>query len=94
MLFNESVSENTDMMVDLGVSGGYAYLDLLGDGSHSGITNDGKVHIKLFPYQSCIIIFCGMTDLPEKKEWEEVTISGSQFEIDIADSENLSAFRH
>ena len=94
MLFNESVSENTDMMVDLGVSGGYAYLDLLGDGSHSGITNDGKVHIKLFPYQSCIITFCGMTDLPEKKEWEEVTISGSQFEIDIADSENLSAFRH
>ncbi len=94
MLFNESVSVKTDAMINLGVSGEYAYLDLLGDGSHSAKTEDGRIHIELLPCQSCVIDFCGKTDLPAKTVWKEIGAPDRGYEIAVADSENLSEFRH
>ena len=93
MLFNESVSEMTDAVVSFGVSGKYTYLDLLGDGSYSGETADGRVRIELLPYQSCIIDFCEGADLPIKTEWEEFGTLDGEYGISIADSENLTDFK-
>ncbi len=93
MLFNESPAERAATTVRLPARGPFARLRLLEDFAASGVAADGAVAIDLLPGQSEILVFGGDAGLsPAPRHGEPVEIRPT-FEISVADSDDLSAFR-
>lgn len=86
MFFNESVSDTVECDVSLSVASDMenaVMLDLLNDDSGVIPAADGRIHVKLTPYQSAIAVFGG-TDiaLHEKKEWRKICDADISFRIE------------
>ena len=101
MFFNESPNLRAATTVRLPARGDFARLRLLEDFAASDSTSDGAVAIDLVPGQSEILVF---GDTPEAlRNANSISTFGirpstldfgpSTFEIDVADSDDLSSFR-
>jgi hypothetical protein len=98
MFFNEDSVNTAKAQVTLPVSGAFARLRLLENGIYGDSTSDGIIGIDLLPGQSEILVF--------GKDTEEVGVSGFSalgtpvketvltptYKIELADSEDLTAF--
>ena len=88
MLFWEEIGEPCDCVVELPCDGAFLRIDLMGEKVTRGEAVEGKVHVSLTPYQSCLI---GFDDFSEKysagagaeDRWEEVTIPDLLWEIGL-----------
>ncbi len=94
MFFNESPDKCAATMVRLPTSGAFARLRLLEDFADSDFTSDGAVAIDLLPGQSEILVFGGDAGLAPARRYGEPRVLHPFFTIDVADSEDLSSFRH
>ncbi len=93
MLFNESPTLLAATTVRLPARGPFARLRLLEAVAASDSTSEGAVAIDLLPGQSEILVFGGDAGLPPAPLYGEPVEIHPTFEIDVAESEDLSAFR-
>jgi len=100
MFSNESVSDyaECDAVLTSVKDCGGVMLDLLNDDIGIVSAKDGKIHIKLSPYQSCIAVFdksAENTDLPQKQEWKEIAdISADiSFRIETAEYNTVGEYK-
>ena len=92
MFFNEDMS-HIDTKVKLSCSGKYVRMDLANELFYGGNTDDGEIELSLDPAQSIFIIFghdCGFDAEPSTAE--EIILE-SDYELSLADCEDLSDFR-
>jgi len=93
MFANEDYSKTVDTEVILPCSGEYARLDILTDIFTSGVASDGKLSLKLLPNQSQIVVFGDKAGLGEEIIFTDIVKLSPNFELEIAESENLSDYK-
>lgn len=93
MFFHESPTLRATTTARLPVCGTFARLRLLEDFAAPDATADGAVAIDLLPGQSEILVFGGDAGLAPAPRYGEPVEIRPVFTIDVADSDNLSAFR-
>ena len=93
MFFNESPTLRATTTARLPACGTFARLRLLEDFAASDATADGAVAIDLLPGQSEVLVFGGDAGLAPAPRYGEPVEIRPVFTIDVADSDNLSAFR-
>ena len=93
MFFNEDNAHTARVTVTLPVSGDFARLFLLEDAAYANTTADGKIAVELLPGQSEILVFGGeAADLPLWHAPTKRTPLAPTYQIELADSEDLTAF--
>ena len=93
MFFNEDSVNTAKATVALPVRGKFARLRMIEDSAWADETEDGNVTIELLPAQSEILIFGSDTaDLPVCIKPKNMTALAPVYHIELADSEDLSAF--
>lgn len=96
MFFNEDSINAAKTTVTLPVQGDFVRLRLIEDTVLANTATDGKITLELLPGQSEILVFCDLTeqlaDLPRIGVPVGVRELAPTFEIELADSENLTAF--
>lgn len=93
MMVNEYANRTVDCFVRLPVRGSYLYEDILGGREARLSAPDGRVHLRLAPGESCILIFDG-EDEPETvlREYSEGKKADPVYRVETADCESLDAF--
>lgn len=97
MFFNESVVETADAYIKSNLRGDYLIVDLLNGVIQRGSTEDGGFTVKLEPYQSVIYVFGSydkeyISQFSIPKELGEIEEINSEYEIWLADKENIENF--
>ena len=98
MLFNEDSVNTAKATVTLPVSGQFVRLRLIENGIFADATEDGKVAVELLPGQSEILVFgsdtaaCGHPAMRVLSDPVKVTVLNPTYSIELADSEDLTAF--
>ncbi|MBQ4113456.1 MAG: hypothetical protein IJD38_11725 [Clostridia bacterium] len=97
MLFNEDSVNTAKATLTLPVSGRFIRLRLIENGIYADITDDGKVAVELLPGQSEILVFGSAADemwqeMPALSEPVKVTELHPTYTVELADSEDLTAF--
>ncbi len=93
MLFNEDSVNVARATVTLPVQGDFARLRLIEDGAYADVTDDGKITVDLLPGQSEILVFGSETaNLPRMQPSQKSTVLTPTYHIELADSDDLSAF--
>jgi hypothetical protein len=98
MLFNEDSINTAKATVTLPVSGQFARLRLIENGIFADATEDGKVTVELLPGQSEILVFGSAAaemahpSMPVLSDPVKVTALNPTYSIELADSEDLTAF--
>ena len=98
MLFNEDSVNTAKATVTLPVSGQFVRLRLIENGIFADATEDGKVAVELLPGQSEILVFgsdaaeCGHPAMRVLSDPVKVTVLNPTYAIELADSEDLTAF--
>lgn len=98
MLFWEDVRTDVDETIELPCRGDFLRLDLLSGKIGRDHTPDGRVRVRLVPYQSEILLF---DELPEsflkglepQTEWEEADTPGLLWEIALLEEGKEERFR-
>ena len=95
MFFNEDAANTAKATVTLPVSGSFARLRLVEDSGYRDVAPDGRVTVELLPSRSEIWVFgddhaASLPELPSLTE--EITLSPT-YTIELADSEDLTAYR-
>ena len=93
MFFNESFALRAKTTARLNARGSFARLRLLEDFAVSDATDDGAVALDLLPGQSEILVFGDGAGLPAAKPCGAVRTIHPTFNVEIADSDDLAAFR-
>jgi hypothetical protein len=93
MLFNEAFDQNADTILHLPAIGSFTRLRLLEDTVWGDYTKDGKVSISLLPGQSEILVFDPEVHLPTAPVLSTSHPITPNYQIEIADSDNLESFR-
>ena len=94
MFVNEDYSKTADLTVTLPCSGEYARLDLLTDICVSGESTDGSFKLNLLPHQSQIVVFGDRAGLPDEFTLTEGVDLPADYELELAECENLSTFEY
>lgn len=86
MLFWEEIGEACDCVVVLPCEGAFLRIDLMGEKVTRGEADGGKVHVRLTPYQSCLIYFDDFAEESMKRvgaeeRWEEASTPELLWEI-------------
>lgn len=92
MFFNESAVKTVDTVVNVGITGKFTRLDMLNNAESVELSN-GKIKLNLTPYQSNILVFdnCGeITKTYSLIKTEKISL---EFDISVADYNNLSDFK-
>lgn len=92
MFFNESAAKTVDTVVNVGVTGRFTRLDMLND-RESVEQSDGKISLKLTPYQSNILVFDDCGEITQTHSLIKSEKIKPEFKISIADYKNLSDFK-
>ena len=98
MLFNEDSIHTAKATVTLPVSGAFARLRLIEDGIFADVAADGRVTVELLPGQSEILVFGSAAaemahpSMPVLSDPVKVTALNPTYSIELADSEDLTAF--
>ena len=98
MFFNEDSVNTAHATVTLPVSGNFARLRLIEDGIYGDTTPDGRVAMDLLPGQSEILVFGKDTEGMAISAFRTLTapcketVLAPTYEIQLADSEDLTAF--
>ncbi len=93
MLFNEDSVNTARATVTLPVQGDFARLRMIEDATYADTTADGKILVELLPGQSEILVFGADTaDLPKRGMPKSATVLTPTCRVELADSEDLSAF--
>lgn len=92
MFVNEDYAKTADLTVKLPCTGEYARLDLLTDVCTSGEAADGSLKLDLLPHQSQIIVFGDRAGLPDEFALTDGTAVKPDYELFLAECENLTAF--
>jgi hypothetical protein len=98
MFFNEDSAHTAHATVTLPVSGNFARLRLIEDGIYGDTTPDGRVAMDLLPGQSEILVFGNDTEGMAISAFRTLTapcketVLAPTYEIQLADSEDLTAF--
>lgn len=98
MLFWEDVGEAVDETIQLPCRGDFLRLDLLNGKIGRDRTPDGRVRVRLVPYQSEILLFDELPDsflkgLEPQAEWEEADMPGLLWEIALLEEGKEEHFR-
>lgn len=98
MLFNEDSVNTAKAEITLPVKGDFARLRLIENGVYGDTTPDGVIRVELLPGQSEILVFgkdaeeVGVSELFTLGDPEKETILTPTYTIELADSEDLTAF--
>ncbi len=98
MFFNEDSVSTAKTTVTLPVAGRFIRLRLIENGMYGDTAVDGVTEIELLPGQSEILVFGDCADqfnhehLPKITKPEIVTVLTPTYQIDLADSDDLTAF--
>lgn len=93
MFFNEDSVNTARATVTLPVCGDFARLRMIEDAMFAGKTEDGRIEIDLLPGQSEILVFGSEAkDLPQMEMPAACTMLAPTYQIELADSDDLSAF--
>lgn len=91
--FNESPSVTAATKIRLPAKGSFARLRLLEDVAEKGFSENGSIGISLLPGQSEAVIFTEADALPTGRSYEKTEKISPEYAIEIAESDDLSAFR-
>ena len=92
MFFNEDSVRTAYATVTLPVQGKFARLRLIEDLAFADATEDGRITIELLPGQSEILVFGSEAELSAQAVPTKATVLTPTYHIELADSEDLSAF--
>jgi hypothetical protein len=98
MFFNEDSINTAKAEITLPVKGDFACLRLIENGVYGDTTPDGVIRVELLPGQSEILVFgkdaeeVGVSELFTFGDPKKETILTPTYTIELADSEDLSAF--
>ena len=98
MLFNEDSINTAKATVTLPVSGKFMRLRLIEDSIFADATDDGQITVELLPGQSEILVFGSAAEelahdhMHRLSEPMKTTILTPTYTIELADSEDLTAF--
>ncbi|MBQ7379004.1 MAG: hypothetical protein IJW70_04905 [Clostridia bacterium] len=93
MFFNEDSVHTAKATVTLPVQGDFARLRMIEDEMFADATADGTITVELLPGQSEILVFgCDTAALPRTSNGTNVTVLAPTFDIELADSDDLSAY--
>ena len=98
MLFWESVQGEVDEVIELPCKGDFLRLNLLHGEISRGSTADGRVRVRLIPYQSELLLF---DDFPEtvlegfspRTEWKELGAPALSWDIELLEQGKEGNFR-
>ncbi len=98
MLFWEDVREAVDETIQLPCQGDFLRLDLLNGKIGQDYTSDGRVGVRLVPYQSEILLFDELSkgfleSLEPQAKWEEADMPGLLWEIALLEEGKEDHFR-
>jgi len=92
MFANEDVAKRVKTQVKLPVKGAYIRVDLLAESYTCGNCEDGLLALDLMPNQSQIVIFGDSCDLEPEYEITRTVPIQVEFELALAECENLTHF--
>lgn len=93
MFFNEDSVHTARATVTLPVQGDFARLRMIEDAMYADATKDGTITVELLPGQSEILVFgADVADLPTMGKPASATVLTPTFQIELADSDDLSAY--
>ncbi len=94
MLFNESVTDAIDAELTLPTKGFYTFLDLLGQRQLDAQSPDGRVHVRLAPYESAVLVFGKSQDIRTEtpKPALQAEALRAKWDIALADCENMELY--
>ncbi len=94
MLFNESVTDAIDTELELPLKGSYIFLDLLGKRQVEAACPDGRVRLRLSPYESAVLVFDkSASPLPQTGEPAlKAQTLNAKWDIALADCENMALY--
>lgn len=93
MFFNEDSVHTAKATVTLPVQGDFVRLRMIEDAMYAGRAENGKIEIELLPGQSEILVFgADVSDLPVLGTPKSATVLTPTYHVELADSDDLSAF--
>ncbi|MBQ9783018.1 MAG: glycosyl transferase family 2 [Clostridia bacterium] len=93
MFVNEDYSKTVDTTCRLIRGGAYARLDLLTDLCVSGETKGGALPVRLLPNQSQIVVLGDRAGLPEEYDFIEEEKVSPIYQLELAESDDLTSFK-
>jgi hypothetical protein len=95
---NESTTDVIDTKVVVPCSGEYLLLDVLEEKAFRGKTDNGKIALRLAPYESCVVMFDAVSKsewkpFMQESVWKTVYDVKPEFKISLAESDDLSVFK-
>ena len=94
MFFNEDYAKTVDTKVVLPCGGSYARVDILNNSYLTGRCDNYEFSLNLLPNQSQIVIFGENEGLENEFEITDCLDISAEFDLELADSDDLSKFEY